>query len=312
MTGNPGSGRFPKPLLWILKILVAAACVAFVIRKVPWQSVGPTLRQCDYAFILFSFLLQYAAAVANAFRWKALLRQPGLALHKFLYFVLLGQFFNLFLPSFVAGEALKVIAFGRKYGGVQENIGIALLSKFTGMLVQLSIGGVGLFLYWKEVREGGLFDRLHLEYPLLLASGVGAAALAGAVWWFRRSLKAQTWVRTIVAISRDRKLLARTVFWTALIQFLAAASSYCLFLSLYPEARFWHIALFTTIILAVLSLPFGFGGVGVREYMNLLLFTDVGGIPAQITFAVGILGYIPVVGIALTGGAWMAFRKLKR
>lgn len=308
-----GLGRLPKPVAWALKGLVAAACVYLVVRKVPWASVGPSLRQCDYTYIALSVVLTFAVAGANAMRWKLLLRQPDLALHKYLYFVLLGQFFNLFLPTYVAAEAVKVVAFGRKYGGTQVNIGIALITKLTGMAIQLLMGGVGLALYAGELGERGLFGRVRpgpgmLSLAALTAAGLAAAA---AVWWFRHSLKAQTWFRTILDIARDRKLVAQTVFWTALIQIMAAACSYCLFMSLWPDTRFWEVVLFTTLILAALSLPFGFGGVGVREYLNLLLFTDVGGIPAHITFAVNIVGYIPLLASALSGGLWMAFRRAR-
>lgn len=308
---SDGKRRIPKPLAWVLKGLVAAACLYMVFQKVPWSDVGPALRRCNFTYVLLSILITYAVVVANALRWKALFRRPDMPLRKFLYFVFLGQFFNLFLPTSVAAEALKVLAFGRKYGSTQENIGIALLTKTTGMAIQLLMGGIGLLLYAGELGDRGLFGRIRPGTASIL--GLSAAILVGgaAVWWFRHSLKAQTWFRTILEISRDRRLVASTVFWTALIQLLAASSSYCLFLSLWPDTRFWEVVLFTTIILGALTLPLGFGGVGVREYLNLLMFTDVGGIPAHVTFAVSMVGYIPILCIALTGGAWMLFRKFK-
>ncbi len=144
---SDGKRRIPKPLAWALKGLVAVACLYMVFHKVPWIDVGPALRRCDPAYVLLSILITFAVVIANALRWKALFRRPDMPLRKFLYFVFLGQFFNLFLPTYVAAEALKVLAFGRKYGSTQENIGIALLTKTTGMAIQLLMGGVGLLLY---------------------------------------------------------------------------------------------------------------------------------------------------------------------
>lgn len=304
--------RLPAPVAWALKALIAAACIAFVVHKVPWSQVGPALERCRYGLIALAVALQFAVAVANAARWKLLARgTPDLPLHKFLYFVLMGQFTNLFMPTYVAAEAVKVFAFGRKYGGTQENIGIALLSRSAGMAVQALMAGVGFALYARELRDRGVFARARLDATTLGLGLAAIAALIAAAWWFRRGLKAQVWFKTIMSISRDRGLLMRTLGWTLLIQLLAAGSSYCLFLSLWPDTHFWQVVLFTTLILAALSLPFGFGGVGVREYLNLLFFTEVGGIPAHITFAVNIVGYAPVLAVALTGGAWMAFRRLR-
>lgn len=310
-TASTAKRRLPAPLTWALKLLIAAACVAFVAHKVPWKQVGPALAQCRYGFIVLAVALQFAAAAANAARWKLLARTPGLGLPKYLYFVLLGNFSNLFLPSYVAAEAVKVVAFGRKYGGTQENIGIALLSRSMGMLVQAAMGGVGLALYARDLARRGVFAKAEINGRTLLLIGAALALGAAIAWAFRRKLKAQVWLRTVVDIARDRRLVAGTLFWTLLIQLLAAVSAYCLFLSLWPDTRFWQVVLFTTLILAALSLPFGFGGMGVREYLNLLLFTDVGGIPAHITFAVNIVGYAPMLAVALSGGAWMAYRKIK-
>lgn len=303
--------RLPEWASWSLKLLAAAACIAFVARKVPWSQVGPALSYCRYEYVALATAVQFAMAFANAARWKFLARTPGLGLAKYLYFVLLGNFFNLFVPGSVAAEAVKVVAFGRKYGGTQENIGIALLSKTAGMLVQAGLGGIGLVLYAHALAERGVFAKARLEGRALALVAAAAAAAILAVWVFRHSLRAQIWFRTMVSIARDRRLAAGALFWSALIQVGASAGVYFLFLSLWPATPFWQVVLFTTLAMAALSLPFGFGGVGVREYLNLVLFTDLGGIPPQITFAVTVIGYVPMLIVAFSGGAWMAFRKVR-
>lgn len=301
----------PKPVSWLLKASIAVACIFLVIHKVPWKTVYPTLGKCNFWFILLSIALQYAVALTSAIRWKILLQHTELSLKKFLYFVFLGQFFNLFLPTYIAAEAIKVYAFGKKYGGTQENVGISLLTKFSGMIVQIFMGGFGLLLFAKKLKEHDLFSHIKLS-TLAFSVGVPFIILALLLFWYwRDKIKTQAWYQTILSILKNRKLFYQNLLLTTLIQFLAAASSYFLFLSLWPDTHFWEVVLFTTIILGMLSLPFGFGGVGVREYLNLLLFTDVGGIPSHVTFAVNIVGYIPVFTIALTGGLWMTIRKLK-
>jgi hypothetical protein len=51
--------------------------------------------------------------------------------------------------------------------------------------------------------------------------------------------------------------------------------------------------------------------VGLREYLNLLFFSDIAGIPKDIIFALSILGYVPTLFMAFTGWAWMLFRRVR-
>jgi hypothetical protein len=121
-----------------LKAAVALAAAYLVYRKVPFASVGPAMARCRPEFLVLVVLMNYATSVAQAWRWKLFLRDSDLPLHKFLYFIFMGLFVNLFLPTSLAADAVKVVAFGRKYGDTQRNIGITLLAKAQGMLVQLT------------------------------------------------------------------------------------------------------------------------------------------------------------------------------
>lgn len=299
----------PRPWLKPLKAAVAIAAAYLAFRKVPFASVGPAILECRLEFLALVLALQLATLSAQAVRWKLFLRGSGLRLRKFLYFVFLGQFFSLFMPSALASDALKVAAFGRKYGGIQENIGIALLSKLEGMLIQLAFGAIGLVLYADELASKGAFAHLHPDGLAIAIGALAVAVLAAVAWTTRKRWPAQTWPRTMWELARDRKLLLQTFFLSFSIQLLSAWSLYFLFLSVYPAARFWEIVLLITVVQAVLLIPFAFGGVGVREYLNLLLFTGIAGIPADTVLAASLLGYVPMVLMALMGGAWMAFRR---
>jgi uncharacterized membrane protein YbhN (UPF0104 family) len=287
---------------------VAIAAAYLVFRKVPFSSVGPAILECRLEFLALVLALQLGTLAAQAVRWKLFLRGSDLPLRKFLYFVFLGQFFSLFMPSALASDAVKVAAFGRKYGGIQENIGIALLSKLEGMLIQLAFGAIGLALYADELAAKGAFARLRLDGRTIAIGTLAAAAVAAVAWATRKRWPAQTWPRTMWELARDRKLLWQSFALSFSIQFLSALGLYFLFLSVHPGARFWEIVLLSTAAQAVLLLPFAFGGVGVREYLNLLLFTGIAGIPADTVLAASLLGYVPMVLMALMGGAWMAFR----
>jgi len=297
-----------NPWLSLLKAAIAVTAAYLVFRKVPFASVGPVLAECRLELLALVIVMQLSTTVAQAYRWKLFLRGSGLPLHKFLYFVFMGLFVNTFLPTSLAADAMKVVAFGRKYGGTQENIGIALLSKLQGMMVQLAFGSIGFFIFARELKAKGAFDHARLDGRAVAVGAVALCAGAAVLWALRGKFSPRRLLGIIWDLARDRSLLARTFAVSFIIQSLSSLSLYFLIFSLYPPARFWEILFLGTVVQTLLILPFGFGGVGVREYLNLLLFTDIGGIPADTILAASFLGYIPWLLMALIGGAWMALR----
>ncbi len=268
------------------------------------------MRESRLSLLTLSVACQFLVVFFIAVRWQAMLQLPELRLHKYLYFVFLGNFFSFFLPSSAAAEAVKVLAFGHKYGRLQENIGIAIFARAAGLGIQIVLGGTGLFIFNDELRESGLAQRFSLDIlPLLVFLSFLVLALT-LVWRYKAALSRQIWIATLVRISQDRPMLVRILGWTLLIQILSVIAVYCLFLSIHPQVQIWQVMLFPAIIQIILMLPISFGGVGVREYLNLLFFTDLGRIPPDVTVAVSILGYLPLFLIAGLGGMWMASRRL--
>ena len=301
-----------RPWVKVLTWAAFAFALFLVATKVPFRELGPVLKRCRWEFLVGAVLVQYPLAYVQALRWKLLFQKQQLPLHKFLYFVFLGAYFNLFLPSSVLSEAGKVLAFGQKYGDLQENVGIALFNKAIGFFLQFALGVIGLILYAQEFRQKGISLDLHLQRPSLwFAAAIITVIGTYAGWrWLARGLK-QTWARTFLDLARNKPMLVKTILLTAAIQLLSVLSGYLAFKSLYPEIHFWQIVFFSTIIVAVLLLPFSLGGLGVREYLNLLLYSDIGGIPSGIVFAANLLGYVPLLAAAATGFIWMISRRVR-
>ena len=64
-----------------------------------------------------------------------------------------------------------------------------------------------------------------------------------------------------------------------------------------------------TITITVSMLPISINGIGIREGVNVSLFTGLLGIPANIVLAAALLGYIPMVFQAVQGAVVLAIYK---
>ncbi len=287
---------------------MAAVAVWFVFRKVSVPGILPVLRSADLWALAASIASIIAASLLNAWRWKVLLRAPNLGMVKYLYFIFVGHFFNLFMPSSLASEAVKVVAFGKRYGNLQQNIGITLVARGMGFIAQILIGSAAFCLYAGELMRTGMMEKLQLRGSLIGALAAAAAIGIGALFRFRSVLARQPWVQAMLEAARDRTLMAQTALLTAGIQILSAFSGYCLFLSVYPGSPLGKVVVLILVVQAILLLPFSMGGVGVREYLSLLFFSDLGGMPREAVFASNLLGYVPLILMAAVGGMWILFR----
>jgi uncharacterized membrane protein YbhN (UPF0104 family) len=301
----------PAKRTWIglLKGALTLIALFLILRKVDFHAVVPLLRQARPGFLALCLAGQVATALFVAMRWKLLWNTRELQLRKYLFFVFVGYFFNSFLPSSAAAEAIRVVAFGRKYGAVQENIGVNILARGLGLVLQILLAAGSLWWFRQDLARVDFFAKLGVNRgaALLLAGGVAAVVAAGLL--FRRKLASQKWLAEMRRVLEDKPLVLKAFGVTILLQASTIFSTWALFMSLYPRVKFWQIVVFPSIVQTILMLPVSFGGVGVRDYLNILLFSDIGGIPADATLAISILGYILIVILALMGGLWMAFRK---
>jgi uncharacterized membrane protein YbhN (UPF0104 family) len=300
-----------KSWISLLKLILTIGAIFLIARKVDFSSLLPTIRQCRTGYLLIGILAQVAVSVLIAWRWRLLLALPGLSLRKYLYFVYLGYFFNAFLPSSASSEAIRVLAFGKKYGAMQQSIGVNLLARGFGIVLQLILGVASVWLFWDEMRDLKLFQKMAFDFRTLSIMVLALVAVAVIALRFRHVLKGQRWVAEIRRVLSDRPLLIKTALVTALIQAVSIFGLWALFASLYGGVRIWEIVVFPALIQVALVLPISFGGVGVRDYLNILLYSEVAGIPRDITLAVCILGYLPVLLLALAGWMWMVFRRYR-
>jgi uncharacterized membrane protein YbhN (UPF0104 family) len=234
-----------------------------------------------------------------------------LAFRKYLFFVYMGYFFNSFLPSAAVSDAIRVLAFGQKYGSLQQNIGVNLFARGIGFAIQMGLSVLSLIYFRSDLEKLDFFRKVKVNTLGVALAVAFLIAAVGVVYFFRARIFRQAWVVEIVRLLKNRRLLFLTTVLSVLLQFSGILSTWLVFLSVYPETKLWQITFFLAIIQIILILPISFGGLGAREYLCILFFSDIGGMPKDATFAASILGYLPVLTLALAGGMWMAFRKHK-
>ena len=93
------------------------------------------------------------------------------------------------------------------------------------------------------------------------------------------------------------------------IQLLTLFIAYAYFKAVGVDIDISILVVFTSITIVVSMLPISLNGIGVREGIQVALFTGILGIPAPVVLAAGLLGYIPLLFQAAQGAIVLIARK---
>lgn len=305
MTASTRATALRKRLNGPFKLAISLALMALLLRAVHWREIFAVLTHIHAGWFALALLLFQLGVLVRAARWQILLRAGGvpapLALLVRWYFI--GSLFNTVLPTGFGGDAVKTVALGRYAGRPGVVLGSVLLDRFSGMAMQMPIGIMALLLAPGAASPavgwllGLLFGACAL-IVLLMARRDWALALQRRFPAVARVKAGQILLDAIPTYGL-RPLLAS--FGVSLIfNALLIGLNICLGLAVGAAIPWRYYLIFVPLISVSLVLP-SFGGLGVREFSYMALFTQVGVTPAAAA-AMGLLFYAVTMGGALVGG----------
>jgi glycosyltransferase 2 family protein len=300
-----------------------------------WQRHVVRGEPIHYTYLGLAFLCFAIAIPITLVRWYVLVRAQDLpfTLGSAFRLGLIGLFFNTFLPGSVGGDLVKAAGIAREQSRRTVAVATVIMDRIIGLwglcwLVAL-LGGA----FWL----GGALEGGKAEAPSKLVVGLALAVVAASMagWLLLGLLSEAQAVRLANRLERLPKVGGSAAeFWRAVWMyrrrqasvFLALALSVIGFLGFVPSFYFGARALgdaapnmvptltqhflfvpIGLVVQAVVPLP---GGVGAGEYGFGKLFSWFGcpepnGVLASlvqrvVTWTIGLLGYLVVVGMGRT------------
>ncbi|OVE79711.1 hypothetical protein BVY01_01680 [bacterium I07] len=140
---NSNSKQPRKRLFWIIiKILVSAAAVAYLISRIEFAHITTELKSVNRLTLSISFLIFSGWILACPMRWRLIAQQCGygFSLNESIRYYLIGTFFSAFLPTGKGGDIVRGVLLSRQRGYSMAGIlGTVLLERFIGFLAALII-----------------------------------------------------------------------------------------------------------------------------------------------------------------------------
>lgn len=319
------SERFGKRgvLLLAVKVLLSAALLFVLVRRMPAGQISAALRSADPAWLLAATGLLFFSHVLGSYQWARLLRAVDIRIPfwKVLAYYHVGLFFNNFLPANVGGDIARVVDASRHSNTRTAAVATVLLDRMIGTV---SLAGLAL------VTTLPALDHSHLRFLYLAL--VGFFALSVTMIWVLFHPRARLAVEALLdrlglrrfrpALDElsarlghyrgQRPLMLKLLAIGLLTQLSRVGVHVLVGRALGLDVATTYFFLFVPLLAVIVSLPISLNGIGVREGAGVLLFGLVG-VPRAQAFSLQFTTYLVAVVVSLLGGliflARMSYRR---
>lgn len=297
-----------------LKSIVAAALLGFLLWKMDLSKLKEVFSSANWILVLVSGLIHFGTVGFSTNRWRVILAnfsilvRFGLALK----LLIIGYFFNLFLPSSFGGDFVRAFYLGKESGrGMSTTLMTTMLDRAAGLTALLLIGMFSVLVYPIEV-EGFSLRLLFV----LICCGFGFALVVvfnskvhrvftGLMVRFNLKgieEKIELVSQGMIRLRENKKAILAILAYSFAIQIAVILSMWVGALALGIEAPFSIFFVFIPVINLSVTIPLSINGIGLRESAYTLLFTQLG-VPMEKAFALSLINFLVVAMTSIPGGA---------
>jgi uncharacterized protein (TIRG00374 family) len=311
-----------KTVFFLLKFVFGFGLLLYLVLYIARpREIIAVMRDASAPMLLLAFSLHAFGFLFSALRWKLILDEKGadFSLAQLTRSLLVGSFFNLFLPTRFGGDVVRVSDTRHIEQGVTGSLAVVVYERMSGIIALLVFALLASLLKINLVRE------LPLLYIALLVSLLGILLLVLA-WkklprgflaalecrhpWLRKILDKLDVFHGVILDFVNHRALARKVFFWAMLLQLNVVLHYFLIGQALQLNRIPLLDYFFSIpiMLFILSLPVSINGLGVRDLFLIKLFAYYN-YPAQFAIAFSLLDLAFNLLLGIIGGLIYIFRK---
>jgi uncharacterized protein (TIRG00374 family) len=273
------------------------------------------LEEADPRWLVPGFLCFGLVLVCSAFRWQLLMDVQGIHLtwYRVWQLVMVGMFYNLFLPGGTGGDLVKIFYAVKEAPKLKSAVFLSIVvDRITGLFALILVS-TGVFFFFQATLMSSPLVRAFSAAVGIIFGGITALILIAIVidrfHLANRLPEKLPGHAFIIETARAFSVYARS--WKAVLA--AILISLPLNLFLFGAAIFSAFAFkgnpgaaamtsVIPIVTTISSLPISLAGVGVREKLFATMLHSLYGTPENLGVLISITGFALIVLWGLIGG----------
>lgn len=274
--------------IFVLKLAFSFSVLAFILLfEVRIKDIPSALKDVDPLLLLLSFSLHALGLLISAYRWQILIhaQDDDVPLGFLAKSYLVGNFFNLFLPTRFGGDVVRIWDGSRYSRSILKSSAIVLVERFTGIIILLSFAfavsivrvdmAKKLPVIWVSLMVG-FFGLLMAFLFLTPAAHTLLRKIPGKGILSKIKTKASELREFILVYRKKRTAFLKALFWALLLQINVILHYYLAGRAFHLEIPLLDYFIFIPIILLILTIPITISGLGLRELLFILIFSSYG------------------------------------
>lgn len=310
-TDKTGTKLFVKR---IIQLLVSIGGFAYIFYKIPLKEVIDNWNIGMTPWILAMLVAATLVMAIQANRWKGLSVQgPEIPFKTYYAYTAMGYFFNNLLPTGFGGDAVKSLAFGKKFNQTSQSVSAVLLARIQGLLAMFLCFFIALPFALSKAE-------IPLAYTLIMTAASLACVIFILLCLFSDKLPIPQFIsnkfsfigklqNSLSIYRKHKKQILLSSLDSLWLQLLTLFIAYAYFRAVEVDIDISILVVFTSITIVISMVPISLNGIGVREGTQVALFTGILGIPAPVVLSAGLLGYIPLLFQAAQGAIVLLAKK---
>lgn len=307
--------------IFVLKFIISFSILAFIlIKDVRIKDIPLALKHIDFFWLILSFSLHALGLLISAYRWQILIRahKDEVPLGYLAKSYLVGNFFNLFLPTRFGGDVVRIWDGSRYSHSVLKSSAIVMVERFTGVIILLAFAfavalvrfdmAKSLPVIWISLLIGlaGLFA-VFLFFTPTVSRILEKIPEKG--FWMKFKAKTKEFRRVVLVYKDKKSVFFLALFWAFLLQVNVILHYYLAGKAFHLDIPLLDYFIFIPIILLILTIPVTISGLGLREALFIRIFSAYA-IADHVAFSFSLVadfGFTLIIGII--GGIIFITRK---
>ncbi len=297
-------------LFLIFRIVVTVAILFALFKLVPYQKIIEVFKDANKIYLVLAGLVFLGGHLIAVARWHFLLSALGIAmpLREVFYAFFSGLFFNLFFPSFVAGDVFRGLTVSYRYGSAKKVASTVLMDRFSGGTALVLVAATA-FLFGKSI----LSDPQITIAICLLCMGALFMSLVifnKSVFLFltkvfrkndRIEEKLISFHDQLYFFKQNPKVFLKSLCFSLPIQMLAPLSFFIASRAFAVEISIIYFFILVPVVMVIAMIPITIAGAGTREASAVYFFSLIG-VNKTIGLGISLLNLILMVSLGIIGG----------
>jgi len=310
-----------KLILLLVRIIISVSLIVFLVktRFKDIRSALEIIKSVNKPLLILSLSTHIFGIWITAVRWNTLLgtQKVKLGTTTLTLTVLIGFFFNNFLPTSIGGDVFRTYDAAKKANiPIETSASIIIVERFSGIISASTYAIIALFLGFTAIGNRSFIIPviiffiicIIIAFLILNPSILRLNKLINKIKFLKKvKEKLANIYFTFLSFKKFKWVLVRVMIYSFLLQFAVILNYFLAAKSLGINLNLTAFIFIVPVVTIIAMVPISIGGIGIRENTLVFIITAMG-VGSEQAAICALLIFLMLIFIGIIGGIIYSIR----